>query len=80
MRFQSRALTPQQEKAIRFAVRSGADCNELAAAYGVHRRTIKRTVERAALPFVDVEVGGYRATFEIDETGPIQRTGWRASS
>ena len=77
MRFEPRALTPQQETQVRFLARCGVTALDLAGMYGVTRRTIYRTIKRAALPVVVVEVAGYHATFEIDELGPIQRTDWR---
>lgn len=76
MRFVHRKLTPAQEQAVRIALNAGADRNALANAYDVHVRTIDRTRERGAEQFVEVEVAGYRATFVLDQLGPVQRTPW----
>lgn len=78
-RFQPRALTPQQEMSVRFLAGAGVPPGDLATMYGVHRRTIYRTIRRAAAPFVVVEIAGYHATFELDDLGPIQVTEWRAA-
>lgn len=52
--------------------------SQLAARYGVSKRTILRTIKRAPLKVETVILGGYYAQFEIHELGPVQRTEWRA--
>lgn len=74
-----RALTPDQEEAVRHAASRGADIGELAAAYDVSTRTIRRTIEREPLRVVAINVEGYYAVFEVTPNGPIQRTDWRAA-
>lgn len=72
-----RKLTPLQEETIR-ALAGKVPYRVLASQYGVSKRTIARTVERTPLDVVVVQLGGYYAQFEVHETGPIQRTDWRA--
>lgn len=79
VRISWRKLTPAQEEAIRIAVRAGASKRALAEAYGVHKRTVLRILQRAPQECHEVTLAGYRATFVVDELGPIQRTPWMAA-
>ena len=74
-----RLLTPDQEDAVRSQHDSGATLRQLAAQYGVTKRTICRTLHRAQRTIHRVEVSGYYATYEIGDEGPIQLTPWRAA-
>jgi hypothetical protein len=77
-----RRLEPRQEAAIEKAWSDGVAASDLASEYGVHKRTIWRTVDRARRErFTDVCLGEWRATFAIsDEDCPVQVTPWRAES
>lgn len=74
-----RALTPDQEEAVRLAVSAGASPKDIAAAYGVHVRTIYRVLARSSIVVYEVELGDYRAQFEVGDDGPIQLTEWVAA-
>lgn len=73
-----RSLTPRQIEAIRAARAKGVSARDLAAEYGVSRRTIYRAL-RYAVPFVVVQVGDWKAEFVISESGPIRCTAWWAA-
>jgi DNA invertase Pin-like site-specific DNA recombinase len=74
--YRFRALTPEQEIAVRGAHAAGARAADLAAAYGVSRQTIYRAVERAGRPQYEVHVGDRRASFEIEDGTPVQVAPW----
>ncbi len=74
--FRARALTPDQETAIAAALAARADIRAVADAYGVSVRTIYRARDRAKRPAYEVDVAGYRATFQLEDGLPIQVTPW----
>lgn len=77
--FRWRALSPDQEDAVRRAHDRGADSAGLADTYGVHLRTIYRVLARRPIARHYVEFAGYRAAFEVFEDGPLQVTPWLPS-
>lgn len=74
-----RLLSPEQEAAVRSAYERGVRAVDLASQYGVTVRTIYRTLHRTDRDIFRVTVGGYHATYEIGDEGPIQLTPWRAA-
>lgn len=75
-RFRYRALTPEQELAVKAAHEAGASLPQLAGQYAVTQRTICRTIQRVPRERHVVEIGGFRATFEIEDGVPIQASPW----
>lgn len=71
-----RALTPAQASEVRRLYESGVSARQLATGYGVHIRTIYRTLHRQSEAAYDVEVGGFRATFQMEAGRPVQVTPW----
>lgn len=74
--FRFRALTPDQEVAIKAAHAGGAEVGALAGSYGVSPRTIWRAIRRGGCERHLVTVGDMRATFEIEDGMPVQVTPW----
>lgn len=75
-----RALTPDQEDAVRAAFAAGARPRDLAPAYSVSQRTIYRTLTRAGQrQIAEVRLATYRALFEVSDDGPVQLTEWVAA-
>jgi DNA invertase Pin-like site-specific DNA recombinase len=74
--YRYRALTYEQERAVRDAMRRGANAKALATAYGCHVRTIYRTLDRGTRKPITVRLGDYQAVFELDEGIPVQTTPW----
>lgn len=73
--FRFRALTPAQEQAAHRMLQARVPSRVVAAAYGVSTRTINRVAHRAPRQRFEVEVAGYRATFELEDV-PVQVTPW----
>jgi len=70
-------LSPGQRNAIIVESERGASVTALADRYGVHRRTIRRTIERGASTIHDVHIGAWSASFVVDaERGPIRVSEW----
>lgn len=72
-----RALTPDQGVAIHRAFKVGVRAQVLAQAYGVHVRTIYRTLRRSPEEIATVRVFDQQATFVKGEDGePVRLTAW----
>ncbi|HEY8773559.1 MAG TPA: hypothetical protein VIM05_03225 [Gaiellaceae bacterium] len=76
MTFRFRALTPAQELAVQRAAQHGAAFEDLATAYGVSERTIRRAIVRERRATYEVQLAGHRATFELEDGAPVQVTPW----
>ena len=75
--YRYRMLSPDREHAVRAAADAGVSAADLAKQYGVHVRTIYRTLRRSENPHRLVRLGDYVATFELSDEGPVQCGPWR---
>jgi predicted DNA-binding protein (UPF0251 family) len=75
--FRWRRITPAQAQAIRHDHARGATLAVLAERYGVHVRTIARTLNRARREAHRVTVAGWTCLVEFEDDGPVQITPWQ---
>jgi hypothetical protein len=75
-RYVSRRTTPERDRALAAAHRSGATVAALAAAYGLGLRTAYRAIARSSQPYLVARMDGWTAQFVVSDEGPVQVTPW----
>lgn len=70
-----RSRSPETVAEMRRLRASGTPVESIAEQFGVNKRTAYRWLH-APLATRDVTVAGWRATFEIRETGPVRVSPW----
>jgi hypothetical protein len=71
-----RALSPAQCQAVAAALGNGVAAADLAAEYGVSKRTIYRAAILGRDEWIEVTAGDWVAQFVLTQYGPVRCTAW----